>query len=68
MTCRTSAEAQTKVCWVTLEAMAEPYLCWGDDCTAWVEVAFDAKEDGNDITPKGECGLFIARISGASEE
>ena len=67
MTVRTSIEAQKRVCWVGLEA-GESYCCFGDECTAWVEVAFDREQDGNDITPKGECGLFMARLAVAGDE
>ncbi len=67
MTIRTSAEAQKRVCWVGLEA-GESFCCFGDGCTAWIEVAFDKAHDGSDITPKGECGLLMARLTQASEE
>ena len=67
MTCCTSEEAQDKVCWVCLEAMGEPYCCWGEDCTAWQAVPYD-KADGDDITPKGVCSLLMARLTAASEE
>ena len=61
MTCRTSAEAQKRICHESIIA-GDPYLCFGDGCSAWIEVAFDREEDGNDITPKGECALLIARL------
>ncbi len=67
MAVRTSVEAQKRVCWVGLEA-GETFCCFGDQCTAWVEVAFDKAHDGNDITPKGECALLMAELAVVSEE
>ncbi len=64
MTCRTSAEAQKHIICHESIIAGEPYLCFGNDCSAWIEVAFDPIEDGNDITPKGECALLMARIRG----
>ncbi len=63
MTVRTSEEAQKRVCWVGLE-IGEAFCCFGNECTAWLEVEFDRLEDGNDITPKGECALLLARLRG----
>jgi len=63
MTVRTSEEAQKRVCWVGLE-FGEHFHCYGNECTAWLEVEFDRHEDGNDITPKGECALLLARLRG----
>ena len=67
MTIKTSLQAQKQICHESIIA-GEPYLCFGNECTAWVEIAFDAAQDGDDITPKGECGLFMARIAQAGEE
>ena len=67
MAIRTSAEAQKRVCWKGLE-MGDHFYCYGDECTAWVEVAFDKAHDGDDITPKGECGLLMALMASPGEE
>jgi hypothetical protein len=61
VTCRTSPEAEQRICWVGLEA-GETFYCFGDKCSAWIEVAFDHDHDGDDISPKGECALLIARL------
>ena len=67
MTIKTSLQAQKQICHESIIA-GEPYLCFGDGCTAWVEIAFDAAHDGDDITPKGECGLLMARLTVAGGE
>jgi len=62
MTCRTSAEAQKRICQESIVA-GQPYLCFGADCSAWIEVAFDRQKDGDDITPKGYCALLMERVA-----